>query len=277
MPIPLRHPILRDLHWILTQPPMVDQAPTFFDHGFLKRFAQPLLPRLHRIEQECLSVLVRFKRHGRLGFYYEQLWQLALDLHPDYQVLARDWPVKRDKQTLGALDLLVRHRPSGSIEHWELAVKFFLGVGDLRDPHRWIGPGQKDRLGDKLTRLISHQLPLVRRDEAQIELAKQGWTVSHSRALVQGRLYAPAGASTVPQQIHPHALQGHWYPQSALPQRPWRVLSRFDWLAGRPWQVLPRFAPPDPITWPVHLWDPSGAGHAFVVPEQWAANAGEQA
>ncbi|GAA4880795.1 DUF1853 family protein [Ferrimonas pelagia] len=267
---PLQHPILRDLQWLLSSPCLLRPTDQIASTAFLQQFAAPLLPRLPLLERRLDELLPFLNRQGRLGHYYERLWLLALKLHPDYQVLAHDLHIKAGRRTLGALDLLIEHLPSQQIEHWELAIKFYLGEGETQALNNWIGPGRKDRLANKLDRLTQHQLPLAFSSACQQRLQQQQWRIDQQRIVVQGRLYHPDGSPTLPTQIAPDALQGRWYPHSQLPNRRWLSLSRYDWLAARPVGVLPQFQPTAALSWPRHLLDPGSQERIFVVPDNWS-------
>ncbi|WP_298439998.1 DUF1853 family protein [uncultured Ferrimonas sp.] len=264
--MPFKHPLTRDLAWILSAPPLYQQG-SFIDGQFLTEFARPLWPQLAQFEQQLTPPFVR--QHRRLGSYYEQLWYTLLHWHPDYQLLARDHTIWQDQRTKGALDLVLRHLPSGNIEHWELAIKFYLGDDDGREPSNWLGPGRKDCLANKLEHMLTKQLPLSATTAAKQQLQQQGWRVSKQRILLQGRLYLPTAEFELPPHLATAAPLGRWYGQSSLPPRPWRLLAKGDWLAGRDWRLLPKWGFPKALPWPRHLYDPSRNEHAFVVEDQW--------
>ncbi len=270
IPPPLRHPLLRDLHWLLHAPMLCQRRSTYANDDFLRTFRAPLVTQLPGLEHRLDNLLANLNRHGRLGSYYERLWICALQLHPDYRILAKDLRIHRQRRTLGALDLVVEHRPSGEQEHWELAVKFYLGTGNTRHSENWIGPGQQDRLQDKLTRLEQHQLPLLHAVETQRLLRQRGWRITRQRTFLQGRLYRPSPDSPLPDGIVQACADGAWCVDSALPQGRWRRLSRFDWLAGRPPELLPRYHPDPPLAWPLHLMEEASRQRIFLVPDGWA-------
>ncbi|MBY6016538.1 DUF1853 family protein [Halomonas denitrificans] len=264
--MPLPHPIQRDLHWLLTSPLLVT-CPPYANNDFLAQFATPLLPRLAALSHNCQSPLWQLRPGDRLGHYYEQLWRLAIELHPDYELLAHNLLVKQGKRVIGSADFVVHHQPSRTLEHWEVAVKFYLGRGpELTD---WIGPGKQDRLADKLTRFEQHQLPLLKRSEGLLLMQDRGWEINTQRVLLQGRLYHPGANDVAPAPIDSLAPRGRWYHHHALPQGHYRSLHRSDWLAGRDWHLLPRFDPYPPLTWPRHLLSADSGERLFVVPDNW--------
>lgn len=264
--MPFAHPILRDLAWLLSSPPLVG-TPPYTDLPTLTAFARPIWPRLPALLTSPGSPLLRLRPAARLGHYYEQLWLLAFALHPDYRVIDRDVLVKVDRRVIGSADFIVRHLPSGTLEHWEVAVKFYLGCGNgLED---WIGPGKQDRLADKLARLEHHQLPLLSQPAGRQLCQEKGWTIARRRIVLQGRLYPPATGLPLPAPLSADAPLGEWHRHSQLPAGHYRRLARTDWLAGRDWRLLPRYQPTAALDWPRHLFDVDQQKYGFVVPDSW--------
>ena len=179
----------------------------------------------HPLTRQLNIFLEKFSNR-RLGVYFENLWAFAFKNHPDYTLLARNLPIRSDGRTLGELDFLVHYHPDNTVEHWELAVKFYLQVGEA-----WVGPGLRDRLDIKLARMREHQLPIIHNPQAQSQLAKSQMTPQRQWALMPGRLFVPLPKNS--SQV-PH----HWWGtleqfQEALPQedKRWRLLRKLDWLA----------------------------------------------
>ncbi len=79
----------------------------------------------------------------RLGLYFEWLWLQALQCHPDYQLLGSNIQIQHEGRTLGSLDFLVLDTKTDTVEHWELACKFYLCYRDGQEVH-WLGPNLND-------------------------------------------------------------------------------------------------------------------------------------
>ncbi|MCA0892821.1 DUF1853 family protein [Microbulbifer agarilyticus] len=156
-------------------------AEYFSAPGVRAQFEAPLLETL----QQCTS--------HRLGIYFEQLWGFAFTHHPDYTLLARNLPIRAEGKTLGELDFVVRHHPDSAVEHWELALKFYLQIDEY-----WVGPGLKDRLDIKLQRMRDHQLPVALGDTASAILRNQGIQLDRQWALMPGRLFRPLASLPAP-------------------------------------------------------------------------------
>jgi len=131
----------------------------------------------------------------RLGKYAESLISFALQyqtevtgtrfisglqLHDEHGV------------TQGELDFLVSEKTQTHVEHWELAVKFYLEWQNTDGISYWLGPQLKDALHLKLRHIASHQIPLGQRHQAQIVARFQNARSVHSRLLVVGQRYRPA-------------------------------------------------------------------------------------
>lgn len=149
----------------------------------------------------------------RLGLQFEQMIQDWLLGDPDRQLLAHNLQVRTDGRTLGEFDLLVQ-TPDGP-EHWELAVKFFLGTGDQRDARNWYGPNPDDTLAGKLERLQGHQLMLSRTAAGMQLLAAMQIHDVRPRGFVKGRLFYPyeqfqAQRFVHPEIVNPRHARGWW-------------------------------------------------------------------
>ena len=90
-----------------------------------------------------------------VGHYFETLVRFFIEDGPHFELLAHNLQVHVDKRTLGAMDFVVRDQ-FGAVEHWEVAVKFYLGASEIPRWSSWIGPNQRDRLDIKLQRMRDH-------------------------------------------------------------------------------------------------------------------------
>ncbi|WP_051201819.1 DUF1853 family protein [Ferrimonas senticii] len=256
--------LVRDLHWCLTSPPLYQQG-AFVDSQWLSEFAAPLLAKLPQIA----AAANQLGRPARLGHYYEQLWCALVNDHPHYQLLAHDLVIADHRRTHGALDLVVRNLKTEQIEHWELAVKFYLGEIDGSDPGNWIGPNRKDTLANKLEQLLSKQLPLSQTQLAKKLLAEKAWPIAAQRIILQGRLFQPKSQLALPPRLSEQAIIGRWYRQAQLPSQDWRMLSRQDWFGGHDWRTLPRWQNQHRCAYAQQLFDPLHQCYAFVVTDSW--------
>ncbi|WOX04609.1 DUF1853 family protein [Microbulbifer pacificus] len=161
----------------------------------------------------------------RLGIYFEQLWAFAFSHHPDYTLLARNLPIRRGEKTLGELDFVVRHLPDDTVEHWEVAVKFYLQVADY-----WVGPGLRDRLDIKLAHMQDHQLPMIQQPESRSQLHRAGLIPERQWAVMPGRLFASLD-ETNPSPRYWWTTARSFQRQFADRQWQWLQLPKQTWLA----------------------------------------------
>lgn len=177
----------------------------------------------------------------RLGIQFERLWQTAIEEMPGYRLLASNLAVRDHQRTLGEFDLIIDHQ--GDTQHWELAVKFYLGTGDLTKPENWFGPSPEDRLDLKTNRLSTHQLLLAKLPEAKKLLDGKNITpVKQAYCLVKGRLFYPWQSFTDPARAFPICasashLKGWWMSLPDFKHRfsntseRWIYLSKYLWLS----------------------------------------------
>ncbi|MBB5210978.1 DUF1853 family protein [Microbulbifer hydrolyticus] len=236
-----------------------------------------------RLEPQLLLQLQQLQNH-RLGAYFESLWKFIFDHHPDYVLLAHNLPIRDHGKTLGELDFVVRHIPDSAVEHWEVAVKFYLHVDDY-----WVGPGLRDRLDIKLARMAEHQLPIVDTETAQAVLRESGIKLDRQWTRVPGRLFT-ALDSTVLKSNATSDADNFWWADTerfctAFSSRDWRWLQlpKQAWLA--PCNALPdRPAGLQPEHFQGMLSDRgpicvaamaggTEVSRGFIVPDDWHARA----
>jgi len=244
-PSRLRHPQVRDLAWAILSPPLLGEGPWCQRHPLSasRWSSEPglLADWLLRLDEQpsALQTWLAQNNLRRLGTYYERLWQFALCQAPDVELLIANLPIRQANHTLGELDLLLRD--AQGVHHLELAVKFYLGLGEgdcTRHDH-WIGPGCQDRLDTKLQRLCNHQLPLSADPRARAVLAELTCSDVTSALWLGGYLFEPwPDGCASPAGANPSHLRGRWlrvadWPafHAARPNHHWQPLPRSAWLS----------------------------------------------
>ena len=190
------------------------------------------------------------QRHRKtpIGRYFERLISRWLQEQPSISNFHENLRIQGEHQTLGELDLLFTHE--GQCHHWELAVKFYLGVGDLSNAASWHGPRARDRLDKKLEKLVGKQLQLPSFAATQELLAQLGMPAPQSHAFVKGYLFHPFDAwrdndVAMPLGVNPRHCRGWWLGLGqaemlrSVPCAGWRILEKPDWLAPYrgPWDI----------------------------------------
>jgi len=286
-------PQVRDLAWAILSPSLMkttDHSQHFSDVFFQQSFSD-ILPHLQQLDQHPTPLISHLEHttNHRLGPYFERLWLYWLRHNPRYRCLAHNVQIQEDGKTLGEFDMIVQDLDSGAIEHWELAIKFYLGIPPLNNETHWFGPHQKDRLDLKYHHLVEKQLKLSTQALAKDYCQKQGWNISRTRLLSKGRLFYPVNAEySRPNNIEKHHLTGRWMTQPEFAQQFGKHEHvRFHWLNKDEWMVLrereakcyehiqERFSQqryPHPVQLLVSQWQEKPV-RLFVVPENWLQHA----
>jgi uncharacterized protein len=292
-----RSPLVRDLVWALLSPTLINSnngnhnpSPRWFREAFTL-----IESHLRKLDQDDapLRQYLDAAPTPRLGLYFERLWSYWLQHNSRYELLAHNLQVMQDQHTLGEFDFIVRDTHADQIEHWELAVKFYLGVPPLREAHHWFGANTRDRLDLKYCHLVDKQLTLSETLPGRNACLAQGWNVSQRRLISKGRLYypytgAPPAVQCAPRCIDPTHENGFWINHSAFlqlastfPQAGYHWLERTEWLVHHG-TALQSFATirekleqqlhPRPMQLWISGWQ-AEPFRLFVVPDDWQASA----
>lgn len=229
-------PAIRHLAWLCQAPQLVDSPLSFRPAAWLP---DDLLCTLRRWDRhpEAGPDMLRETPHYRLGLYAEQLYDCLLRDLLGWPVIARNMPIRADGITLGELDFIVHNPHSGTNEHHEIAVKFYLGYpGRNSTGIRWYGPNARDRLDLKSARMLGQQSQRCQLPETRAALAAAGIDApAVSRIFVPGYLFYPLDARLpAPASADIDHLRGHWLSLNAARQRTdiatWAVLRKPHWL-----------------------------------------------
>ncbi|MDD1792945.1 DUF1853 family protein [Enterovibrio sp. ZSDZ42] len=242
--------VTRDIEWISSAPPIVQMSSHSFDDDFWSGLVPAIWPG--------------YTGGHRIGFYYQWLVCQCIESHPKYQLVTEEIQVTKDGRTLGAIDFVVKN-PAGELEHWEVAIKFYLAFGT-----DWHGPNAKDTLAKKYEKMAHQQLQLSESEAYQTQYPEL--PIKHRKLLMQGRLY------TNPFILEPEipfpsvtaeSVSGYWCWPSQLPEDlRFYHLQRHQWLEAPRFDELEPFALELPLVRAQHIIDENGK-RWFVVPESW--------
>jgi len=194
--IEFKQKTVRDLVWALSSPPLVLQP----SHACLwpeaKWFQQAYvdtLPWLQALDEDSseLDELLLKQKDKRLGKYFESLWLFWLTNNPRYQIVENNIQIIIDGETLGEIDFVIFDKKSQQTIHWEVAVKFYLGVGDVAKMFNWHGPNLRDRLDIKVEHLKNRQSMVAKDRRIASWLSMQGVDIDLCAVILKGRLYYP--------------------------------------------------------------------------------------
>ena len=243
--------IVRDLAWTLHSPPLIAMKTTDFDtvtRHECARIAWDFCDRLQALDQHPQPLMDAVKPETlRLGLYFESLLAYWFTHQDRYQLLQHGLQVQHGSRTVGEFDFIVYDSHTGLTEHWEAAVKFYLGIRHYDDPSLWYGPAKKDRFDIKLNHLSKQQITLSAHPDGERTLRNHQLTVNRRRLFVKGRLFYPSHARHQPgslrQLLCPDHLKGYWYRTSEI-----LAMQSPKALGFYPWQ-LPEFIIADKEEW----------------------------
>ena len=219
-----RHHCVADLAWAVSSPPVLcypDSDCVWFNDGWYRELYRQIEPRLLQLDNDPqeLESLLAAQKDQRLGNYFETLWAFALELSPRFQLIERNLQIFDGDRTLGELDFIVLDKESGRHAHWELAIKFYLGVGNTVNQSAWHGPGKKDRLDLKVKHLRQRQTLLSAHPLVQAMLRERGIIIEDCAVLLKGRLFYPSKSyspGNFPRAANPSHLAGQWLTRQQL-------------------------------------------------------------
>lgn len=214
-----RHDVVRDLVWAIASPPLMQPdgcGCQWFDEAwyFQRYLGSETWLRALDADPAPLLTAVAEQKDRRLGNYFETLWAFWLEADQRYDLIVRNLPVREGGDTLGELDFVVRDNQTGLNYHWELAVKFYLGVDDTAQMANWHGPGKRDRLDIKLNHLKKRQSQMCELPQTQALLREKGIEITGCAVILKGRLFYPGSEDAQlgpPREACTHHLRGNWF------------------------------------------------------------------
>lgn len=220
----------------------------------------------------------------RLGRRFERQVLTLLAAQPDLELLATNLVIQGETRTLGELDAIVYNRREQCHEHWEITLKFYLGLS----MEHWPGPDPRDSFAQRRARLRDHQFPLDQTPACRAQLRARGIPgIDRRRLFSRGRLYYPAsGQLDMPEGAHPAHSRGRWWHTAELPaDMTWTVIQKPQWLCLSPMsnKSTNRLATPQLLDYVqqsrspvmVDAWCPqtATATPGFVVSDSWLLDA----
>ncbi len=219
-----RHRCIADLAWAVSSPPLLLYPGTdcaWYSGDWYRDQYRHIEDRLHALDHDPVTLenLLAAQKDQRLGNYFETLWSFALELNPRYRLIERNLQIIDRGRTLGEMDFIVFDNETGRYGHWELAIKFYLGIGDTARHDAWHGPGKKDRLDLKLDHLLSRQTLLSTHPVTQAKLDRRGIVIDDCAVILKGRLFYPwqqYAPEFHPLYANPSHPGGHWLTRQQL-------------------------------------------------------------
>lgn len=243
---------------ILRLPPLLAGHPFIADQAWLDHFRT----------DAHLPQNLNYQGGRRLGFYYQWLWQQLIINHPHYELIAEEIQLTVGKQTVGAIDFLVKNNQSQKIEHWEVAIKFYLAY-----EQSWPGPNARDSLDKKAKRMLTHQLMLSQHPAYKTTLQPQYGLPDVRRLIMQGRIFYPANTDDVGSgiQLNPNAAKGLWCYSAQAEALNLRRIAKPEWIAPPRFEWLEQEPPLAEVTNPTMAVAPDNQIW-FVMPPEWPSH-----
>lgn len=250
MPYPwleFKRPLVRDLAYTIGCPPVITDWPEeltnhtveLTSNAFWEELFAAYLPRLQELENDPKPLNRFIGQHlnsFRLGFRFEALmlfWLMDTKYH-DYELIAHNVQIFSEtnlNETLGEVDFLVKNTLTNQVEHWELAVKFFLGEAPYSPAH-WKGLRGSDNLAHKANHIQnkSFRFESVNVDGQEIHIDRRV-------AIIKGRFFEPQHDPdyVTPSWLNSAIPMGKWLNQIPEPTDPsnWRQGKRVEWFTKR--------------------------------------------
>jgi len=214
-----QNPHVRDLAWAVSSPPLLLQDGgecSWYTNDWYRRAGDESAELIQQADRhpQRLEAMLAGRSDRRLGSYFETLWAYWLSVNTRFELIGRNLQVIEQGRTLGELDFIVRDRAEDKCLHWEVAVKFYLGLGDTALQRNWLGPGKRDRLDLKVSHLLNRQSKLGTHPQVREWCDNRGIRLDASAVILKGRLFYPMhshGPDVFPPNANPRHLRSRWF------------------------------------------------------------------
>ena len=244
----LKQPQVRQLAFCIGSPNILQSIPAdlnlhfsfqFHDNKIWEDHIKTYWPRLQYLDQhpEALLNFLQKLKSTRLGLRFEMfIWFWLLDhaYHP-YELLGHSIQKIDGRKTVGELDFVLRNTATAEIEHWEVALKYYLAEGDFSLPY-WYGLNRSDTLSRKLNHFTQKQF--------QFEDAL-GQNIQRRFCILKGQLYLPEFSlrSPLPDWVNPARRIGQWGQCIPSGSEHYYRLQRHEWICPQ------EFSSSEDATW----------------------------
>lgn len=226
-------PIVRQLAFTIASPNIISQVPAeltcqypfqLHDAAMWQQLYQQYEVRLHQLDQdptELIAFLAQLKS-TRLGFRFEYLMWFWLQDHAfhHFHLLGHSIQIFQGSHTVGEVDFLILNQHTQHIEHWEVALKYYLAEANFQLKH-WYGLNRQDTLLRKLQHFTSKQFQFN-----EVE----SYPIQQRYAVLKGQLYYPA--LNFPKQpnvwANPARRLGQW--GHHIPAQNFYRIQRHEWI-----------------------------------------------
>jgi hypothetical protein len=187
-----------------------------------------------------LVTLLNKQRDHRLGHRFETLLTYWLKHNGRHKILAQNLQIQDGNRTIGEFDFIVEDTLSNTVQHWEVACKFYLGVKNTNLTEHWVGPMLKDRLDIKHNAMQTRQSKLSKHPAAQQKLKQLNIHIDEHICLMKGRLFHPTQQATqMPEVVSSSHQRGEWIHADRFVEHfnqlnfQWLPLKKDQWMASQ--------------------------------------------
>ena len=199
--------LIQDLNWIIENPSLLN--PEVLNEIELERLSDA--QELRIIQLGSLEI-----KSFKLGFYFEALIRLWIQVSENYTLKAANLQVQNNQQTLGEFDFIIENLEARKFEHWEVSIKFYLCHQPQFELEGCWGTQLKDVFQGKVSKLKNQQLQLGKSQNGIETLKEIGVNSSESRGLLKGMLfYNEQLGQFENDQLNPFSTKGIWIYHSA--------------------------------------------------------------
>ena len=199
--------LIQDLNWIIENPSLLN--PEVLNEIELERLSDA--QELRIIQLGSLEI-----KSFKLGFYFEALIRLWIQVSENYTLKAANLQVQNNQQTLGEFDFIIENLEARKFEHWEVSIKFYLCHQPQFELEGCWGTQLKDVFQGKVSKLKNQQLQLGKSQNGIETLKEIGVNSSESRGLLKGMLfYNEQLGQFENDQLNPFSTKGIWMYHSA--------------------------------------------------------------
>jgi hypothetical protein len=225
---------LRRIEWAISSPDLMDYpfCANYFRDDTHKDSVNKLLAELDA-NSEAVHAHFDGLRHMPMGKYFEQLLLYIFDRDPRFEVLLANHQIIEDKTTIGEIDIILRDLKSNTVEHWEICLKFYLQTEPSSEQGLMLGPGAKDNMERKVSKLIGHQMQLSKHPSIKNLIGTEN---IESKLFMKGQLFYHLGQKEViTQNVNPGSETGYWCFHSSLKtmldkKHKYLIISKPNWI-----------------------------------------------
>ncbi|RKG34524.1 DUF1853 family protein [Acinetobacter tianfuensis] len=229
-----KHPMVRQLAFAIASPGILTAIPPELEikhafelhssdiwHQHYERY-QPRLAALDQQPEELIQFVQQLKS-TRLGLRFEMFiwfWLQDSSYHP-YTLLGHSIQMIDGPRTAGELDFVLLNRNTQEIEHWEVALKYYLAERDLSLPY-WYGLNRSDTLNRKLSHFTQKQFQF--KHVLNVDIQKR-------YCVLKGQLYLPEmNMKPLPYWVNQQRRIGLWGQRIPKKAQALYRLERHEWI-----------------------------------------------